>query len=78
MTAVAPRGMKPRVKMVCGTCGSEDVRIDAWAAWNEGTQAWELAATFDYSFCNACEERCQIEEVPQYEEEDKAKLDMTR
>jgi hypothetical protein len=63
MAAVASRGRKSRVRMVCGTCGSEDVRIDAWAGWNEETQAWELAETFDYSFCNACEDECRIKEI---------------
>ena len=63
MVAVAPEGMKSRVAMVCSTCGSEDVTLDAWAGWNIETQAWELASTFDYSYCHACDCECRIEEI---------------
>lgn len=53
-----------RVNMVCGTCGSPDVVRDAWAAWSEGAQEWELQNVFDDAYCEACEGECSIEEQP--------------
>lgn len=52
----------PTRRMTCNKCGSNDVRKDAWAAWNEETQEWELANVFDAEFCNSCEEECTIVE----------------
>jgi len=49
-----------RLIMVCETCGSEDVRLDAWAAWDTENQRWELAQTFDYAHCENCEGECTI------------------
>jgi hypothetical protein len=43
-----------KVIMVCVTCGSEDVVVDAWAAWDADKQQWKLAGTLDYTHC------CQI------------------
>jgi hypothetical protein len=54
-----------KVQIVCGTCGSADVRADAYAAWNTETQEWELTATFDKgSVCEVCEGETRTEEVP--------------
>ena len=62
MAAHAAALKKPRPTMLCNTCGSEDVRIDAWAAWNVKLQQWELAETFDYAYCNNCDGECSIDE----------------
>lgn len=42
-------------KYVCSECGSENVRRDAWAAWDVETQSWELAAVFQAGFCDDCD-----------------------
>jgi hypothetical protein len=55
-----------RVIVICTTCGSENVSLDAWAGWNTETQAWELTHTFDYSYCHACDDECRIEEIPHH------------
>ena len=52
----------PKVKMVCTTCGSDDVVRDAWAAWDKDTQAWELHSIYDNAFCNTCSGETTIEE----------------
>ncbi len=52
------------VRMVCETCGSDNVMHDAWAVWNVATQEWELGATFDYAHCDRCEGETHIKEVP--------------
>lgn len=44
----------PKVRMVCDTCGSDDVRADAFAAWDVETQAWVLASTYDATHCEHC------------------------
>ena len=52
-----------KVKMVCSTCGSDDVRADAYASWNVDTQEWELSSTFDKgSYCLTCSGECRIDE----------------
>lgn len=40
---------------VCKTCGSTEVRRDAWAIWNPMTGVWELGQAFDYAHCETCE-----------------------
>jgi hypothetical protein len=52
------------VIMVCKTCGSEDVRLDAWAKWDAASQRWVLGQTFDYAHCNRCDGECSILEKP--------------
>lgn len=38
----------------CATCGSDDVRRDASAAWNVETQEWEIVTVFDTADCETC------------------------
>jgi ribosomal protein L37AE/L43A len=57
----------PKMKMVCGRCGSEEVRRDAWAVWDVDEQEWVLQNVFDYAICES--ETCngnetRIEEDP--------------
>ncbi len=40
---------------VCGRCGSENVKRDAWAQWSTSAQDWELGAVFDQAHCDNCE-----------------------
>lgn len=51
------------IKIVCKTCGSEDVRRDAWAVWGEEEQEWFLGEVFDYAHCCRCDGECSLEEV---------------
>ncbi len=51
------------VRMVCKTCGSEDVLCDAYAAWNYEKQEWELSSCFDKgAYCNDCDGETRIVE----------------
>lgn len=59
-----PGSVKPEPKTwpICATCGSDDVRADAYAAWSMGAQEWELTATFDKgAVCEKCGEECSLE-----------------
>lgn len=38
---------KKRQTPVCSACGSNDVRVDAWAAWDDDAQGWDLSTTFE-------------------------------
>ena len=62
------RMAKPRkaqkIRIVCGTCGSEDVSHDAWGDWDVATQRWKLRVVFDYAHCHACDGETRLEEVP--------------
>lgn len=53
-----------KIQIVCGTCGSDDVRRDAWASWDDETQDWVLGEVFDAGHCNRCEGESSLEEVP--------------
>lgn len=44
-----------KVKYICSECGSENVLIDAWAAWNYEMQEFELDNVFDACICGDCE-----------------------
>lgn len=53
-----------RIKIVCGTCGSDDVRRDATASWSVQAQAWELCGVQDQGYCEgACKGEATLEEV---------------
>lgn len=43
---------------VCRTCGNDDVWQDAYVSLNTG----EVAATFDYFYCNSCDGDCAVVE----------------
>lgn len=58
-TAVATN---PKFRIVCSTCGSEDVVVDAWARWNTREQSWEIADVLDAAFCRNCDGECLTEE----------------
>lgn len=55
---------QPKHKVVCTSCGSDDVVVDAWAEWNVPKQQWQLAETFESTaYCRNCDGECSIREV---------------
>lgn len=42
------------ITMTCSHCGSENVSLDADAAWSVETQEWELKCTYDHAECHDC------------------------
>lgn len=48
--------MTQKTEPTCESCGSNDIVADANAVWNIETQQWELANTFDATYCNSCGE----------------------
>lgn len=65
MEALKETSRTSKSKPRCKTCGSDDVRIDAWAEWNMELQQWELSQTFDAAFCNNCEDhKSHLEWIP--------------
>jgi len=53
------------ITYVCSECGSTDVLLDAFATWNENTQAFEVSNIFDKGHsCNQCGCECTVEEIP--------------
>jgi len=53
-----------RVEKVCETCGTDRVVVDAHAEWDVDAQRWELAHTYEYSFCKDCDGETTIVERP--------------
>lgn len=44
-----------KLKVTCDNCGSENVRLDAFAMWDKAKQDWVLDSTYDTSWCIDCE-----------------------
>lgn len=63
LQATKPIPKAKRVYMRCESCGSEDVRKDAFAEWKAAAGAWVLAETYDACHCNACEGEAKLEEI---------------
>ena len=53
-----------RIRIVCASCGSDEVMRDAWAVWDDVKQDWVLGAVFDAGFCEKCEGEATLNEVP--------------
>ena len=53
-----------RIAYVCTTCGSDQVKLDAWASWSVETQSWELNSTMQMAFCENCECETSIRSTP--------------
>lgn len=48
--------------MVCATCGSENILVDAYAAWDFDQQGWVLVDTFAKgAYCEDCDGECAVE-----------------
>lgn len=58
---------KPRLHMICATCGSTEVRADAYAEWDVETQDWVLRSVFDQKVCEACESESSLLEIDEAE-----------
>lgn len=46
---------KARYTLKCPECGSAECGVDAFAAWNDDTQEFELSSTYDSVTCLECE-----------------------
>lgn len=57
-----------KMKMVCSTCGSENVLRDAFAEWDVEAQDWVLQNVFDDAVCDDCGGETSINEQPIDEE----------
>ena len=38
----------------CGTCGSEDISVEAFAVWDFENQEWVLEDIYDTYYCHRC------------------------
>jgi hypothetical protein len=55
--------MSTSIQIVCSTCGSQNVRRDAYAEWDTASQRWQLAAVFDQGYCEECGGESSLKEV---------------
>ena len=47
---------------VCSHCGSENVKVDAYAVWDAETQQWEVSETFDKgAYCQECDGETRVD-----------------
>ena len=52
------------VNMVCSHCGSDEIKVDAFAVWVRENQMWELDSTFGATYCNQCDGESSYREAP--------------
>ena len=45
----------------CATCGSTAILRDAWARWDPASQDYELAAVFDFAYCEDCDGETSVD-----------------
>lgn len=46
---------EPKTRPVCGSCGSGDVVVDAFARWDSDAQDWDLTAAYpETAICEEC------------------------
>lgn len=50
------------VTIYCASCGSENVKADAYAEWNPELQMWEIVSLFDNTDCEDCGGECSTVE----------------
>ena len=49
-------------KPVCSSCGGDNVRVDAWAEWDEAQEVWTIHSTYpENSYCEDCASECTLE-----------------
>jgi len=54
---------QPKIDIVCHTCGSNKVIIDAYAEWFVESQDWELCSTYDEAYCTICNRSTRLDEL---------------
>ncbi len=52
-----------KCRIVCTTCGSDDILVDVWAAWEVASQERKVAETFENAVRNDCGGECLISEL---------------
>jgi len=52
------------VQVCCKTCGSQNVKRDAWASWDPDIQDWVLEQVFDAGHCDDCDGETSLTEDP--------------
>ena len=51
------------IEVVCATCGSDDVSIEAFVRWSVEEQKFEVVEVCDkHHYCVDCDGECRIEE----------------
>lgn len=62
---------KTKVKLVCRSCGSDNIVADAYARWDIQTQEWEMSSILDNKICESCGyEKNYCDEISIEEKED--------
>ena len=58
---VSAAEINKRVTPSCSRCGSSDIRVEAFAEWNERVQGWRVKELLDGNqVCNGCGQDCDI------------------
>lgn len=55
---------KPKITMICESCGSLDVTADACARWDDDAQDWIATSVYDNTDCQSCGGECRTDERP--------------
>lgn len=57
-----PEQLAPKTRMICKTCKSDKVAVDAWAVWDGWS--FQLLDTTDAAFCNDCGGETKVVFIP--------------
>ena len=52
-----------KINVICSECGGSNDHLDAWADFDIEAQQWVLGNTFDYSYCDDCQNDCRTKEI---------------
>jgi hypothetical protein len=53
-----------RVKRICSHCKGENVKVDAWAAWDVDAQTWTAEEVFEAGHCDDCDGETRVIAAP--------------
>ena len=51
------------IHLICGKCGSDNVRADAYAAWDSEEGVWVLHTVYDERYCEVCDSSTNLLEI---------------
>ncbi|SCA58128.1 hypothetical protein MTBPR1_80182 [Candidatus Terasakiella magnetica] len=55
--------MSNKIKIVCTSCGNNEILVDAYATWSIELQKYELSSTFEKAHCEKCDCMVSFHEV---------------
>lgn len=52
---------------ICTSCGSDNIRVDAYGSWDSEKGKWILHSVYDETYCENCDSSCDLLTVEEEE-----------